>query len=156
MDEAHLEKVYTPAARPVLEEWRLAPAEVEFVHASENVTFRAERGAEKYALRFHRPGYNTPDEMVSERLWLRALAASGQNVPQGVPTPDGRDFVATEVDGEERQVGLARWIEGQPLDRILARTEDVGRIDGYFEVIVATAAGANSRTRIWRCCRSFC
>ena len=149
MDEARLKKVYTPVARRVLEEWRLAPAEVEFVHASENVTLRAERGAEKYVLRFHRPGYNTPDEMVSERLWLRALAASGQNVPQGVPTPDGRDFVATEVDGEERQVGLARWIEGQPLDRILARTEDVGRIDGYFEAIGRLAAGIHNQSSTW-------
>ena len=149
MDKAHLTRVYTPVARRVLEEWQLAPAEVEFVHAVENVTFRAERGGEKYVLRFHRPGYNTREEMVSERLWLRALAASGQNVPQGVPTPDGRDFVATEVDGEERLVGLAHWVEGRPLDRVLARIDDVERIDGYFEAIGRLAAGIHNEASRW-------
>ena len=34
MDKARLKKVYTPVARRVLEEWQLAPAEVEFVHAT--------------------------------------------------------------------------------------------------------------------------
>ncbi len=149
MDKARLKKVYTPVARRVLEEWQLAPAEVEFVHAMENVTLRAEHGGEKYVLRFHRPGYNTREEMVSERLWLRALAASGLNVPQGVPTPDGWDFVAAEVDGEERLVGLARWVEGQPLDRVLATTDDAERIETYFEAIGRLAAEVHNASSQW-------
>ena len=149
MDEARLRRVYTPVAQRVLEEWRLAPAEIEFVHVMENVTFRAERGGRKYVLRFHRPGYNTHAEMVSERLWLRALGAAGLKVPEGVPTRDGREFVAAEVDGEERLVGLARWVEGEPLDRILAGTDDVERIDGYFEAIGRLAAGVHNASSNW-------
>ena len=149
MDEARLVRVYTPVARRVLEEWGLAPAEVEFVHVMENVTFRAERDGQKYALRFHRPGYNTLEEMASERLWLRALAAAGLNVPHGVPTPDGREFVAVGVDGEERLVGLARWVEGKPLDRMLAGTDDVERIEGHFEAIGRLAAGLHDASSAW-------
>lgn len=149
MDEARLKKVYTPVARRVLEEWQLAPAEVEFVHVMENVTFRAERDGEKFVVRFHRPGYNTHEEMVSERLWLRALAASGLNVPQGVPTPDGREFVAVEVDSEERLVGVARWVEGTPLDRVLAETDAVELIDRYFEALGRLAAGVHNASSTW-------
>ena len=155
MDEGRLKSVYTPVAHRVLEEWRLAPAGVEFVHVMENVTFRAERGGEKYVLRFHRPGYNTRDEMVSERLWLRALAASGLNVPEGIPTPDGEEFVAMDVDGEKRLVGVARWVEGTPLDRVLAETGDVGRIEGYFEAIGRLAAGVHNASAAWLPPRSF-
>lgn len=149
MDEARLKRAYTPVARRVLEEWQLAPAGVEFVHVMENVTFRAERGGRKYVLRFHRPGYNTHTEMVSERMWLRALAAAGLNVPEGVPTPDGREFVAAEVDGEERLVGVARWVEGEPLDRILARTDDVEQIERYFEAIGRLAAEVHNASSNW-------
>ncbi|MYE82554.1 MAG: phosphotransferase [Gammaproteobacteria bacterium] len=149
MDEDRLKSVYAPVALRVLEAWRLAPARVEFVHVMENVTFRAERGGQKYVLRFHRPGYNTHAEMVSERMWLRALAASGLSVPEGVPTPEGREFVAAEVDGEERLVGLARWVEGEPLDRILARTDDLERIEAYFEAIGRLAAGVHNASSNW-------
>ena len=145
MDEARLKRVYIPVARRVLEEWGLAPAEVAFVHVMENVTLRAERDGQKYALRFHRPGYNTRQEMVSERLWLRALAAAGLNVPHGVPTPDGREFVAVGVDGEERLVGLARWVEGKPLDRILAGTDDVERNRGTLRGDRTPRGGAARR-----------
>ena len=149
MDEDRLKRAYTPVAQRVLEAWRLAPARVEFVHVMENVTFRAERGGEKYVLRFHRPGYNTLEEMVSERRWLRALAAAGLNVPEGLPTPDGREFVAAEVDGEERLVGLARWVEGEPLDRVLASTDDVVRIEAYFEALGGLAAGVHNASSTW-------
>lgn len=149
MDEARLRKVYTPVARRVLEAWELAPAEVEFVHVMENVTFRAERGGEKFVVRFHRPGYNTHEEMLSERLWLRALAASGLNVPRGVATPDGREFVAFEVDGEERLVGVARWVEGEPLDRVLAETDDAAQIDGHFEALGRLAADVHNASSTW-------
>ena len=153
MDEARLKRVYTPVAHRVLEQWGLAPAEVEFVHVMENVTFRAVRGGEQYVLRFHRPGYNTLEEMVSERLWLRALAGAGLNVPRGVPTPDGREFVAVEVDGEERLVGVARWVEGKPLDQLLAGTDDHSgenaRIDRCFEAIGRLAAGVHNASSNW-------
>ena len=57
--------------------------------------------------------------------------------------------MATEVDGEERLVGLAHWVEGRPLDRVLARIDDVERIDGYFEAIGRLAAGIHNEASTW-------
>jgi Ser/Thr protein kinase RdoA (MazF antagonist) len=82
---------------------------VEFAARSENVTFRVRTIGGDYALRLHRPGYQTLAELNSERAWTAALGEAGFAVPAGVRAPDGRDFVAAGP----WLAGLARWVPGE-------------------------------------------
>jgi Ser/Thr protein kinase RdoA (MazF antagonist) len=147
MDDAAIEARYAPTAHIALEAWKLGQARLELVGVSENVTFRAEANGERYVLRFHRPGYNTLDELVSERAWIRALSESGLRVPEAVPTPDGRDYVGVDVDGVQSQVGLTRWAEGVPLAHLLDETPE--RVGAWYETLGRLAATLHTQAVAW-------
>ncbi|HEY2481724.1 MAG TPA: phosphotransferase [Caulobacteraceae bacterium] len=109
------------AARQALAAFGVEAKTIEPVARSENITFHVETaGGEGYALRLHRPGYNTLPELISERVWTRALAAAGFAVPVGLKTLDGADYAPVTLgDGEVREAGLTRWTEGQVLRRVI-------------------------------------
>ena len=113
---------YEPPAREALRAFGIESARLQLVGISENVTFRADDNAsgQAYVLRLHRPGYHTLDELNSERLWLEALRGSGISVTTPVAAPDGRYFVAVEIEGGElRQVGLNLWAPGEIVGELL-------------------------------------
>ncbi|HXV00988.1 MAG TPA: phosphotransferase [Caulobacteraceae bacterium] len=97
------------AARAALAEFGVAAESVELVARSENVTFRVRTKDADFALRLHRPGYQSLTELNSERTWTRALSEAGFSVPAGVRAPDGRDFVTAGP----WLAGLARWVAGE-------------------------------------------
>src|SRR4029077_13156043 len=119
------------------------------VSVSENVTFRvrdANDGA-AYVLRLHRPGYHSLDELISERVWIRALGDAGIAVPPPFAASDGREYVSVSIaaTGERRYVGVSRWTEGRLLAEALRQTEDVGEIEGYFEQLGVIAAAMHNQ-----------
>ena len=66
-------------ARGALAPYGLDPgSRVELINVSENWTYRVDTpdGA-RYALRVHRPGYHTADEIESELRWIDALRYDG-------------------------------------------------------------------------------
>ena len=69
MERAEAAALFTPHAAEALEAFGVRPTRLELVSLSENVTFRVETTSpeETYALRLHRPGYNTRAELLSER-----------------------------------------------------------------------------------------
>jgi Ser/Thr protein kinase RdoA (MazF antagonist) len=69
-----VESCYTPAALKVLKSFPVDEEDVELIAHSENVTFRVSvRGSDTdCVLRLHRPGYNSIEELDSERAWTRA------------------------------------------------------------------------------------
>ena len=60
---------------------------LDLVSVSENATFRVtdRRDGVAYVLRLHRPWYHTHDELIAERIWIRALGAAGIAVPTPLP-----------------------------------------------------------------------
>jgi len=86
LDRALLESCYTPAASQALESFPVEVDDIKLVAHSENVTFRVSvRGSDMdYTLRLHRPGYNTFEELESERAWTRALHEAGIPVPESL------------------------------------------------------------------------
>src|SRR5216684_8845971 len=101
------------AACQALAAFGVQPDALELAARSENITFRVEAAGGPFALRLHRPGYNSLPELISERVWTRALTDAGFAVPVGVKAPDGADYVAVSLaDGEVRQAGLTRWTAG--------------------------------------------
>ena len=152
MDDAEAAKVFLPAAREALEAFPIAPARLDFVNVSENVTFRVtDEAGEDFVLRLHRPWYHTHERLKGERVWTRALAAAGVAVPDGVTTRDGDDYVRVAVEplGEQRWAGLARWIEGRVLFDVVEGETDPAAIEAHFERLGAIMAALHNQAADW-------
>jgi Ser/Thr protein kinase RdoA (MazF antagonist) len=158
MDDAEAAETFLPAARAALEAFAVAPARLSFVNVSENVTFKVtDEAGEDFVLRLHRPWYHTHERLRGERVWTRALTAAGVSVPQGVTTRDGEDYVRVTVAalGEQRWAGLARWIEGTVLFRVIEAETDPEAIEGQFERLGAIMAGLHNQASGWTPPASF-
>lgn len=94
-----------------LARWGLAQAEAKLAAERENQVFCVTSGAERFALRFHRPGYRSTPELESELAWTRALAAGGLSVANAHPSGSGR--LIEELGGW--QVDLLTWLDGAPM-----------------------------------------
>jgi Ser/Thr protein kinase RdoA (MazF antagonist) len=154
MDKAAAERIFTPPAVQALTAFPLEPEGLELVSLSENVTFRVRDRADdaNYVLRLHRPGYHTLDELNSERVWTRALAAAGIAVPIPLASRSGGDYVPVPVPalGQERQVGMARWTEGELLSDLLERGDDAAAAERSFEQLGAIEAAMHNQSSGWR------
>ena len=135
-----------------LADFPVAPEKVELITRSENVTFRVSDpdSDSDYVLRLHRPGYNSIEELESERQWTRALIEAGIPVPDAISTRDGRHFAMVDIpgQGERCHVGMTRWIEGTPLFDYLNTdpdNEERRRIFGRIGELIA--AMHNQATR---------
>ena len=119
---------FRPAALAALSAFPIEPDALDLVSLAENVTYRVvdRRDGVAYALRLHRPWYHTLDELISERVWIRALADAGIAVQAPLRTRDGQEYAAVTVPGtgERRFAGLARWTTGRVLAEVLRETTD--------------------------------
>ena len=119
MTKDQVDDSYTAAAVNALIHFPVEPERIQLVTRSENVTFRVSDAASEgdYVLRLHRPGYNSIEELDSERQWTRALIEAGIPVPDSISTRDGRHFAMVDIPGkgERCYAGMTRWIEGTPL-----------------------------------------
>jgi Ser/Thr protein kinase RdoA (MazF antagonist) len=148
---------YTPAAREALQAFGIEPAQLALVTVSENVTFKVTNADRAYVLRLHRPGYHDIDELNSERVWIRALAEAGIDVPMAVLTTDGQEYtrVFIPATGEHRYVGLAHWTDGELLESVMRHTTEVAVLDGYFEQLGALCAAMHNQASGWAVPRGF-
>lgn len=128
--------VVTAVAERALSHWDVGPAKLTLISRTENVVFRVdgEDGA-RHALRVHRPGYHTLDELESEPLWTSALHAAGIGAPVAEKTREGGHYAVVEVPGtdELRHVGLIPWFDGAPLDEMIAGAPDPASRNSYLE-----------------------
>lgn len=102
-----------------LEQYDLNVTRLRLLADSFNMIYRADTAdGQKVVVRVVRPGESTLDELRSQALWCRALAAeAGLNVPQPVLTRSGDVLTVVSVDGvpEARPVLVASWIPGKRL-----------------------------------------
>jgi Ser/Thr protein kinase RdoA (MazF antagonist) len=88
---------------------------VDLLNVSENHTYRVDDSdGRRYALRLHRPGYRTADQIESELAWTDALSQDGVvETPPVVAAPDGGRVVTASADGAEpRYAVLFEWLSG--------------------------------------------
>ena len=78
----------------------------------ENAVYRVTRHGTAFALRLHRPGYQSHTAIVSELRWTERLAEAGFPCPRPIPTLDGRDLVAMDGGGI---ASLVSWCDGTPI-----------------------------------------
>jgi Ser/Thr protein kinase RdoA (MazF antagonist) len=146
---------YLQAARAALAQFPVSPRALATAAVSENVSFRvsSEAGTD-YVLRLHRPGYNTLDELESERRWRDALAKSGLRVQTALAASDGRHFVpvSTPESGKEgwRYASMVSWLPGEILDDGYLATADSRERQRLFSGLGALAARLHSQAAGWQ------
>jgi Ser/Thr protein kinase RdoA (MazF antagonist) len=153
VDRELLESCYTPAALKALESFPVEPDKIELVSHAENVSFRVSvRGGDTdCVLRLHRPGYNSIEELDSERIWARALKDAGIPVQDSLETRRGRYFVLVDIPGagEQRYAGMTTWHEGKLLGDYLEASADAGERQRLFRRIGEIAAAIHNQSAGW-------
>lgn len=151
-DAAYLAELREAAQRALIA-WPVEAAALELVSLSENTVFRVDSpDGTSYALRIHRPGYNTLPELESELIWIRALRESGINVPVPIPAADGRHYVPVALPGwdAERQVGMTQWLPTTTtLHDLLEKTQPATR-DARFAELGAIIATLHNHATSWQ------
>ena len=96
-----VESCYRAAALNALGSFPVDVENVELIAHSENVTFRVSvRGSDTdFVLRLHRPGYNSIEELNSERIWTKALTEAGISVQDSLRTRQGQYFEIIDIPG---------------------------------------------------------
>ena len=156
-EPGHLQE-FLPAAREALGHFPLRVDRLEPAALSENATFRVLAAGDEFALRLHRPGYNTLAELESERCWGEALHTAGLRIQKPLRARSGEHFVAVNVRGrtQRRFAGMTRWIPGVPLSTHLDADTAGERRRGIFRRIGRLAARIHNQSASWRPPRDFC
>jgi len=154
VDRDRVEFCYTPAALKALESFPVEAENVELIAHSENVTFRVSlRDSDTdYVLKLHRPGYNSIEELNSERIWISALKEAGISVPGSLLTRNGQHFELVDIPdtGEQRFAGMTTWLQGTPLSEYLTTSSDAEERKRFFRRIGEIAAAIHNQATNWK------
>jgi Ser/Thr protein kinase RdoA (MazF antagonist) len=134
-------------AAEALARYPLSPnATATLCNVSENHTYRVDDGSKSYALRVHRPGYRTAQQIASELHWSDALRDDGAvDTPVTVDSTDGERVV--HVNG--RNVVLFEWLPGVIPD------PDGEEVIAGFRTLGALSARMHAHARAWRAPAGF-
>ncbi|WP_127112818.1 phosphotransferase enzyme family protein [Shimia sediminis] len=91
--------------------WGMEGASATLAAQRENHVYRVNHGPQSYALRFHRPGYRTEAELLSELDWCHYLAGHDLHVPR--PEPDCAANPLPKIG--DTYVSLLPWLSGTPI-----------------------------------------
>jgi Ser/Thr protein kinase RdoA (MazF antagonist) len=90
--------------------WGISPDAVKLAARRENVVYRARTTNGEAALRLHRPGYRTAQELQSEMQWMQHLAQGGLAVPLPIASASGA--LIEMVD--DTPISVLKWLPGAP------------------------------------------
>jgi Ser/Thr protein kinase RdoA (MazF antagonist) len=154
VDRDLVESCYTPAALKALESFPVEAKNVELIAQSENVTFRISdcSNDSDYVLKLHRPGYNSIEQLNSERIWIGALREAGLSVPGSLLTHKGQHFELVDIPdtGEQRYAGMTTWLQGTPLSQYLKTSSDAEERKRFFRRIGELAAAIHNQSSRWK------
>lgn len=139
------------AGREALSQWNFAGASLSLIKYRENAVFEVGKNGERAALRMHRLGYHSDDELTSELQWMEALSSAGVMVPNAMPTRSGDLFVKCSGEGlpGDVQVDLFEWIEGEQLGSVEEGVSDVDAIAGTYRQLGELAARVHNQAVSW-------
>lgn len=95
--------------------WGLEGAEVTLIAARENSVYRVDHPTGSFAMRLHRQGYRTNDQLASELDWMSWVAQSGISVPAPQVSLDGSHLLIVD----NVQIDVLGWLTGATLDALL-------------------------------------
>ncbi|WP_312160434.1 phosphotransferase [Phenylobacterium sp.] len=152
MSRSGTEARFLPAALHALKAFGVDARTVALAWHGENLTFRAEdfQGT-VYALRLHRSGHNSREELEAEFVWVQALADAGVSVPDRRLTCDGGAVAAIRTEtGEERFASLARWVNGMSLHQMLETCPEQLVQGAHLAKLGAATARMHAQAKAWR------
>ena len=145
------------AAETVLKEWAIKVTNLELTSRSENIVYRVtNQKGESFALRIHRPGYNTLEELESEVVWADALRDAGIYVPTHIGTRENQFYACVELGDKKipQYAGLIEWLEGEPLETLVNHADKDTIVEAYFK-LGELMAQLHNQTSNWVPPRSF-
>ena len=101
----------TEVAQQALALWDLQGAGLRLVAQRENAVFEVQTKTDRFALRLHRPGYQTPAAMASELAWMASLSDEGVLVPS--PQASVNERLLESLEGYH--IDLLSWLTGRPM-----------------------------------------
>lgn len=149
--EAQAERLEA-AGREALKSWNINDAKLDLIKYRENAVFRVDHDGMRQALRLHRHGYHSDDELRSELQWMGALEEAGIAVPILIPAESGKLFVkqsAPDLPGEI-QVDLFEWIDGKQLGTVEEGIADDTGVEEIYGTIGELAAKVHNQATIWQ------
>ena len=120
-----------------------------FVKHRENYVFRVDDDRGSFALRLHRSGYRTEEEILEELDLVRALNEAGVSVPGVRLTTDGGVVCAvTDDEGDRHQVDMLEWVHGAaPMGDIGEAFTGVATVEAsQFHALGALIADLHDKT----------
>lgn len=134
-----------------LAEWGIQDATLRLIKYRENAVFEATHKNGRHALRMHRVGYHSDDELRSELQWMQALQESAIAVPIVVPCSSGDLFITRRGDGlpGEIQIDLFEWIDGRQLGSVEEGIADESSLQTTFQTIGEIAAKVHNQSSEW-------
>lgn len=145
------------AGRDVLTRWNVEGATLDLIKHRENAVFRVETDELKAALRLHRYGYHTDDELRSELQWMQALSDAGVMVPNVIPAASGELFVDYSADGLPGvlQIDLFEWIDGEQLGSVEGGVADAAQVEATYQALGELAARVHNQAVSWQLPQGF-
>lgn len=123
--------------------------QIKLASHSENVVLKVETPDRSYALRMHRPGYNTRDELNAEVLWEQALNQDGIVTPAHVATHKGDYYTRLTLGNESFDVGLIEWFPGELLSERIQTADDDAAV-AYFADLGVLLGRLHEHTASWQ------
>lgn len=143
---------YEAAAAEALRHWKLEGATLTLVkEPRENAVFAVEHEGARYALKLHRLGYHSDEELRSEYQWISALADYGLRVPEIVATASGEPFAKQRVAGmsDDVQVDLVYWVYAEQLGSVEEGIADESAVVSTYRTIGELAARVHNQAVSW-------
>jgi Ser/Thr protein kinase RdoA (MazF antagonist) len=133
--------------------WPVECLRLEPLKVRENAVYSVHTPDHRRAvLRVHRAGYHSDAALHSELAWMQALAASGIEVPQPIPSRAGKAFELIHFAGVPgtRQVDVFEWIDGQPLGSVEhGLSGDPANVQRIYATVGQLAARMHNQASTW-------
>ena len=130
--------------------WGFDGAQTQLVANRENSVFKISTQSNNFALRLHRPGYRTNQELWSELKWMEAMAAGGIVVPAPIKSMSGK--VLHSIDGI--QVDVLTWLSGRTMGETILSLQPAGRMS-LFHNLGRTMAQLHEVSDNWKLPKKF-
>jgi Ser/Thr protein kinase RdoA (MazF antagonist) len=147
------QSLYRLAAAAVTH-WPIDAVRIEPIKVRENAVYAVHTaGGGRAVLRIHRLGYHSDEALRSELTWIRALGASGIEVPQVILSRHGRAFERLEGEGVPgaRQVDMFEWIDGHQLGSVeQGLSTDRASISRIYGTVGELAARMHNHASAWQ------
>jgi len=116
--------------KKALVQWGWEDKPYRLVAARENAVYQVIINTGPVAMRLHRQGYRTDNELNSELAWMAAIARGGIATPSPIPAINGD----TLVNIDEVQVDVLTWLCGTPMADIIDTLDNKHRAQLFHDL----------------------